>query len=190
MEKQTRTKKSMKMKGLLIGIGILSITAAAGTAAFIADREAEYQSLAKEFVESKFIEEEKSVYLGDTNDEYLLPKYQECTTITRGKYIAQEMEKREILYCELLDEYYTPDGSPIVIIDTSLSDGKAFMRRTEVLDGTRTIVSNVGDNVRIVNAKPYSDLEDLNLVVVMPTETKVINNNQEMYEGTLTLKKK
>lgn len=190
MEKQTKTKKTNKMKSILIGLGILAITASAGTATVIANREAKYQSLAKEFVESKFIEEEKSVYLGDTNDEYLLPKYEECTTITRGKYIAQEMERREILYCELLDEYYTPDGSPIVIIDTSLSDGKAYMRRTEVLDGTRSIVSNIGDDVRVVKAKPYSDLEDLNLVVVMPTETKVINNNQEMYEGTLTLKKK
>ena len=123
------TKKAtsnMKKKVVSICL-ILGISALTFTGAHIVKRENGYKSFAKEFVEATY-EDDNSLYLGYNNNEFLLPNYSESTLITRGKYLKNEIEQKGILYCELLDEYYTEKGSPIAIIDTFLNGGKT--RRT------------------------------------------------------------
>ena len=118
-----------------------------------------------------------------------MPNFKECTTISRGKYLKDEIEERGILYCELLDEYYTLNGAPIAIIDTYLDEGKTVYRRIEVLENLHeplTILAN--EEVTIINTKPYSELESMDIVVKMDPKTKVLYQNQEMYEGNITLK--
>ena len=182
------------MKELYVAVATLCLTAgisyAALTGAHIVERENRYKSVAKDFVEVTYEQEDNSLFLGENNDGCILPEYSSETTISRGRYLKKEIEKKGVLYCEFLDEYYTPTGSPIAIIDTCLSDeGKALYRRIEVLDNLEEPLE-IQDNedVRIIKTKSYDELIDMDLVVEMDTEKKVISQGEEMFEGKMTLK--
>jgi hypothetical protein len=174
-----------------VGVVALCIGLAGFTCAKQIDRENGYKSVAKDFIMKTYESEDNSLFLGEYNDDYVLPKYQEETIVSLGKYIEQEIEDQGILYCEFLDEYYTKNGMPIALIDTYLSEeGKACYRTTVVLDDLEepfTLKDN--QNITIINTKPYSELKDMRLVVEMPTEKVVLSGQEELYEGSLRLKK-
>lgn len=183
--------KTKLITGAVFAITALSMVGGVVCIDKMLDKNIEYRSLAKEFVERTYESEDNSLFLGEYNDAYYLPEYKSEQTITYGEYIREEIEDRGILYCEFLDEYYTKNGMPIALIDTYLSEeGKACYREVVVLDDLQepfTLEDN--QDITIINTKPYSELRDMRLVVEMPTKTKVMNGQEELYEGSLNLKK-
>ena len=183
--------KSKLITGAVVAITALSMVGGCFCVGKILDQNVEYKSIAKEFVEQTYQEEDNSLFLGEYNNSYLASEYKSEKTITYGEYIQEEIENRGILYCEFLDEYYTKNGMPIALIDTYLSEeGKAFYREIVVLDDLQEPFT-LADNqyITIINTKPYSELKDMRLVVEMPTKKMVLNGQEELYEGTLNLKK-
>ena len=180
-------KKTIKAISIALALGVGAGLFATG--AVITKREFGYKTIAREFVEQAYIAEENTLYLSEDNNTCLLPNYKECTTITRGRYLQNEIEKKGILYCEILDEYYTKNASPIAIIDTSLSEGKAVYRRMVLLsDLQEPLEIQDNETITIVNSKSYDDLKSLDLVVEMPEEDMVIYHGEEKYRGDLRLR--
>ena len=108
--------------------------------------------------------------------------------ISRGRYIYEEITSRDILYCELLDEFYTKEGKPIAFIDTMDEEGNVIATRMLILDKLSdpiTIKSN--EYIRLVNTKSFSDIIDMNLVVKMDSEKLNANNK---YQGDVELKRR
>ena len=173
---------------LAVGLGLGAIT---GAVINYNDTQQQYRDAAVEFIDYT-LRQNNSLYLDENNNDYVLPKYSRETTLTRGKYLAEEIEKRYIYYCEFLDEYYTKDGKPITIIYTFNDNGEVIATRTEVVEDLLEPIT-VGNNemVKIVNTKPYSEIANMELIVKMhkyaPIEVNV--KGETMYQGDIILKK-
>ena len=183
----TGAKKTITTISLCVLLGLtIGITGAVVTNA--KEQEDNYQKAAVEFV-NQTQREDKTLYLDEENNDYLLPRYQKETIISKGKYIVPEIESRNILYCEFLDEFYTKEGKPIAFIDTLDSEGNVLSTRLLMLDKlSDPITIKLNEFIRIVNTKPYSEIIDKNLVVVMNEEL----SKQELpsYQGDVVFKKR
>ena len=188
--KKTNAKKVVATISLcaLLGLGI-----GVGTGAYLVyqERETNYKEAASEFVKYT-MREDNTLYLSQGNNDYAVPKYKKYTTITRGEYILEEIENRDILYCEFLDEFYTKDGRPIAFINKVDEDGEIIDSRVEIVENLLDPIQvNHGEIVSIVKSKPYSEIKDMDLVVKLPSykPTQILVDGEAMYPGNLVLKR-
>ena len=189
-QEDTSAKVVVKTVAICLAIG-LGIGAATGAVMAYNDREARYREQAVEFIDHT-LTQSNSLYLDEDNNDYLLPKYRRETMLTRGEYLAEELEKRYIYYCEFLDEYYTREGKPLLFIHTLDENGEIIATRIELYEDLLepiTIANN--EMVKIVKTKPYSEIKDMDLVVKMPkySPVEVDVNGEKMYQGDIILKK-
>lgn len=185
-EEKTGAKVTASAVSICLALG-LGIGCLAFGGHYLYEREQGFKQEAVAFVDQT-LRQDNTLYLDDANNDYELPEYKKETMISRGKYIYEEITSRDILYCELLDEFYTKEGKPIAFIDTMDEEGNVIGTRMLILDKLSdpiTIKSN--EYIRLVNTKSFRDIIDMNLVVKMDSEKLNANNK---YQGDVELKRR
>ena len=184
---KTAAKKTAQFLSICVALGI-TIGAATGAVIVRNEREERYKKAAVEFVDHT-LQSDNTLYLDEETNDYALPKYKRNTRITRGEYIVDEIENRDILYCEFLDQYYTKDGKPLAFIDEYDEQGRMISTRIIFLESlTEPITFKNNEYLRLINTKPYSEIETKDLVVRMSSRIKYNENDQEMYLGNIVFK--
>jgi len=73
-KKKAKNRKKLRTISLIVAIGV---GACIVTGAIQNEKESGYRSIAKDFVEQTYQEEDNSLYLGEYNDDYTMKSYQE-----------------------------------------------------------------------------------------------------------------
>lgn len=111
-----------------------------------------------------------------------------------GKDIYDEMINKNIMYCKILDEYYTKNGNDIAVYNYIDKDG-IEMNGVIILDnGIQSIPSNIDmDQVIIYKTRPYCDILNSSLVGYFNEDNFINltgeNTSKLMYHGTLELRR-
>lgn len=111
-----------------------------------------------------------------------------------GKDIYDEMINRNILYCKILDEYYTKNGNDIALYNYIDKEGNEMNGVIILYDGIQSIPRNIDiDQVMIYKTKPFCDILNSSLVGYF-NESNFMNLTGEngsklMYHGTLELRR-
>ena len=184
---KTGAKKTAQFLSICVALGI-TIGVTTGAVIVRNDREERYKKAAVEFVDHT-LQSDKTLYLDEETNDYALSKYRRNTTISRGEYIVDEIESRDILYCEFLDQYYTKEGKPLAFIDEYDESGRLISTEMIVIENlSEPITVKNNQYIRLINTKPYSEIANKDLVVRMSSKIKYDGMDQEMYLGNIVFK--
>ena len=173
--------------GAGIGLGLYAGTAATLT---VMNREDNYIREARAFV-AESTDANNIISVDITNNDYVLPEYNESTLLTRGRYLSDVLKESDVFYVKFNNKFYTKNADCLAFVYEKDENNNIISQRIIVMkDQDESVTVKNNEFVRFVQTEPFEALRFMDLVVEMPEEQPILYDDETMYVGDLTLKRR